>query len=132
MHESVGRRRAVGSPARRWMLLAAAIALEVTASLSLKGALDAPALYAVVVTGYVGSFACLGGALRAGVPLGVAYGIWGATGVALTATLSTLLFAEPFTPLMGVGIALIVAGVLLVELGSQQARRRAADAEAER
>ena len=119
--------RAAGAPgARRWLLLAIAIALEVTASLSLKGALDAPALYAVVVAGYVGSFACLGGALRAGAPLGVAYGIWGATGVVLTATLSTLLFAEPFTPLMGVGIALIVAGVLLVELGSQRAQRKAA------
>lgn len=111
---------------RPWLLLAAAIALEVTASLSLKAALESPGLYVVVVAGYVGSFACLGGVLRAGLPLGVAYGIWGATGVALTATLSTLLFGEPFTPLMGVGIALIIGGVLLVELGSQQAQRRAA------
>ncbi|SDH70692.1 DMT family transporter [Agrococcus jejuensis] len=111
--------------ARRWLLLAGAIALEVTASLSLKGALETPGLYAVVVAGYVGSFACLAGTLRAGMPLGVAYGIWGATGVALTAVLSTALFGEPFTPLMGVGIALIIGGVLLVELGSQAAHRRA-------
>ncbi|WP_144720529.1 DMT family transporter [Agrococcus jejuensis] len=111
---------------QRWVLLAGAIALEVTASLSLKGALESPALYAVVVLGYVGAFAGLGGALRAGMPLGVAYGIWGATGVALTAALSTTLFGEPFTPLMGVGIALIIGGVLLVELGSQAAHRRAA------
>ena len=110
---------------RRWLLLGVAIALEVTASLSLKAALDSPALYVVVVTGYVGAFAALGGTLRAGMPLGVAYGIWGATGVALTAGLSTALFGEPFTPLMGVGVALIVGGVLLVELGSQAAHRRA-------
>ena len=128
--DAVRAHAAAARGARRWLPLAAAIALEVTASLSLEGALDAPALYAVVVAGYVGSFACLGGALRAGAPLGVAYGIWGATGVVLTASLSTLLFDEPFTPFMGAGIVLIVAGVLLVELGSQQARRRTVAASA--
>lgn len=120
------RRAARGRSLSRWLLLAAAIGLEVTASLSLKAALDAPGLYAVVVAGYAGSFACLAGVLRAGLPLGVAYGIWGAAGVALTATLSSLLLREPFTPLMGAGIGLIVGGVLLVELGSQRAQRTAA------
>ncbi|MBB1020169.1 QacE family quaternary ammonium compound efflux SMR transporter, partial [Dietzia sp. E1] len=64
----------------------------------------------------------------AGLPLGVAYGIWGATGVALTAGLSALIFAEPLTPLMVAGIAVIIAGVLCVELGSQRARARAVGA----
>lgn len=100
----------------------AAIVLEVAGSLSLKGALDAPALYAVVATGYLGAFAFLALTLRAGLPLGVAYGIWGAAGVALTATLSALIFDEPLTPLMGLGIAVIIAGVLCVELGSGRAR----------
>lgn len=129
----VPRPPAAGRGARPWLLLACAIALEVTASLSLKAALEAPGLYAVVAVGYVGSFACLGAVLRAGMPLGVAYGVWGATGVALTAGLSTALFGEPFTPLMGVGVALIIGGVLLIELGSQAAHRAraAADASAE-
>ncbi|UAJ78820.1 multidrug efflux SMR transporter [Leifsonia sp. ZF2019] len=112
----------------RWLFLAGAILFEVTASLSLKGALTHPALYLVVAIGYVASFTCLGASLRAGMALGVAYGIWGATGVALTAALSTVFFGEPFTPLMGMGIALIIGGVLLVELGSQAAHRRGAAA----
>ena len=37
--------------------------------------------------------------------------------VALTAVGSRLLFDEPLTPLMGAGLALIIVGVLLVELG---------------
>ena len=41
----------------RWLLLAAAIATEVTASLSLKAAIDHAALYVVVVVGYVASSA---------------------------------------------------------------------------
>ncbi|WP_226344875.1 DMT family transporter [Agilicoccus flavus] len=106
-----------------WFLLAAAVASEVTASLSLKGALERPGLYAVVGLGYVASFTFLALVLRRGMALGVAYGIWGALGVAATAVLSSLIFGEALTGLMGVGIALIIAGVLAVELGSQQAQR---------
>lgn len=111
---------------RAWYFLGAAILLEVVGSLCLKGALETPALYAAVAVGYIGSFACLGKVLSLGMPLGVAYGIWGATGVALTAGLSTAVFHEPFTALMGAGIVLIIGGVLLVELGSQAAHRKAA------
>ncbi|WP_053351519.1 DMT family transporter [Leucobacter musarum] len=116
---------------RAWLFLAGAIALEVTGSMSLKAALDHPALYIVVAVGYVGSFVCLGKVLSLGMALGVAYGIWGATGVALTASLSTVIFHEPFTALMGAGIVLIIGGVLLVELGSQAAHRKAARAAAD-
>ncbi|GAA4803460.1 hypothetical protein GCM10023220_35900 [Streptomyces ziwulingensis] len=62
--------------------------------------------------------------LRAGLALGVAYGIWGASGVALTAVLATVIFGDPLTAVMGVGIALVIAGVLCVELGAQAAHAR--------
>lgn len=76
---------------------------------------------------YTASFTLLAFVLRHGMPLGVAYGIWGALGVASTAVMSAVIFGESLTPLVGVGIALIIAGVLTVELGSQQAHRRAAE-----
>lgn len=110
--------------AGKWRFLAAAIVLEVAGSLSLRAALDQPAFYAVVVLGYLGAFTFLALTLRAGMGLGVAYGIWGAAGVALTAALSAAIFAEPLTPLMAVGIGVIIAGVLCVELGAQRARTR--------
>ncbi|MDA0563881.1 QacE family quaternary ammonium compound efflux SMR transporter [Streptomonospora sp. S1-112] len=112
---------------RQWLLLAAAIGLEVSATLALRGALDHPALYAWVALGYIGSFAALGLVLRAGMGIGVAYGIWGASGVALTAVLATALFGDPLTVVMGVGIALVIGGVLCVELGAQAAARRQRD-----
>ncbi|KQO60033.1 DMT family transporter [Curtobacterium sp. Leaf261] len=111
----------MSATARGWLLLAGAILTEVTASLSLKGALDHPALYAVVVAGYGAAFVLLALVLRTGMALGVAYGIWGATGVALTAVGSLLVFREPITLLMGIGIAVVIAGVLCVELGAQAA-----------
>lgn len=108
----------------RWLLLAAAIVTEVTASLSLRAAIDHPALYVIVVLGYVASFSCLAGVLRRGMPLGVAYGIWGALGVAATAVMSARLFGETITAVMWVGMGLVVAGVLLVEMGSHSAGAR--------
>ncbi len=107
-----------------WVLLVAAILAEVTATLSLKAALEHPGLYVVVVLGYVASFVLLAGVLRAGMPLGVAYGMWGALGVAATAVLSAQLFGEAITRLMGAGLVLVAAGVLLVEAGSRSARSR--------
>ena len=110
----------------KWFLLSLAIATEVAATLALKAALGAPWWYAVVVLGYAGAFTCLALAMRAGLGLGVAYGIWGALGVALTAVLAMLLFAEALTPLMVLGLGIIIAGVVLVEFGSQHALRQRA------
>lgn len=106
----------------KWFLLVAAITCEVTATLSLKGALTHPWLYIVVVVGYLSSFALLALVLRHGVPLGVAYGVWAALGVAGTASLSALLFDETVTALMGLGLVLVMAGVVLVEMGSHAAQ----------
>lgn len=104
----------------KWILLGAAILTEVAASLSLKASLTQPGFLVVVVLGYVAAFTCLSLALRRGMPLGVAYGIWAAAGVALTALLSAGIFGEPLTPLMLGGIVLVIAGVLCVELGSHR------------
>lgn len=109
---------------KKWLLLFGAIASEVSGSLSLKGALENSWLYAVVVVGFASAFTFLSFALRAGMPLGVAYGVWGATGVAATAALSAALFGESLTPVMLGGIALIIVGVLTIELGSHDTSRR--------
>jgi small multidrug resistance pump len=108
---------------RKWLLLGAAILLEVAATMSLRAALDNPAWYALVSIGYAGSFVALTFVLRLGVGVGVAYGIWSACGVALTAVLATVLFGDPLTATMGVGIALVIGGVLCVELGAHTEAR---------
>lgn len=104
----------------KWFLLALAILLEVTGTLSLRASEGFTKLgYSLLVAlGYLGAFVALSMVLRRGMPVGVAYGIWAAAGVALVAVLGRLFFDDPLTPLMGVGIALIIGGVLLVELGN--------------
>lgn len=113
-----------------WLLLIGAILSEVTATLSLRGALDNPALYVLVVAGYVLAFTLLGQVLRRGMSLGVAYGIWGASGVVLAAAGSAILFGELLTVLKIVGFVLVAAGVVVVEIGSQRAHQATADAAA--
>ena len=103
----------------QWLFLAGAIIFEVIGTISLRmAATGQRAYYAVVAVGYLLAFTFLTLTLDEGLGLGVAYGIWAASGVALTAIASKALFQEPLTPLMMGGIALIIGGVLLVEIGA--------------
>lgn len=102
-----------------FICLMAAIFGEVAATVSLRMATTGRrAWWAGVGVGYVFAFTMLSLVLSQGLPLGVAYGIWAAAGVAITAVLSRVFFKEPLTWVMGAGIGLIVGGVLLIELGA--------------
>jgi len=109
---------------RQWAFLVGAIISEVAATLSLKAGMDNPLFYIVVAVGYAAAFIFLTKALKMGMALGVAYGIWGASGVALAAILSNLIFKEPLTAIMLAGIVVIIVGVLMIELGSQAAHKK--------
>lgn len=102
--------------------LTGAILSEVFAVLCLKASdgLTQPVWLLPMGVGYTSSFWFLAQVLDAGMPLGVAYGTWAAVGVVLTALFGTLLFDERLTLVMGVGIALLTAGVLLVHGGSPE------------
>lgn len=77
-------------------LLIAAIVSEVGATLSLRVATHGnECWYVPVGVGYLVAFNRLALTLQAGMGLGVAYGIWAALGVALTAVASRILFKEP-------------------------------------
>ena len=121
---------ATGHGVCAWPALGGAIISEVSATLALRQALNQPGFYVMVGIGYALAFILLSLTLKAGMPLGVAYGLWGALGVALTAVLSMLVFGEPITVLVALGIELIMAGVLLVEVGAQRAGTQDKDGEA--
>lgn len=69
---------------RKWLLLVGAIVAEVIGTMSLRATVDQATWTPIVVVAYLTAFTLLGLTLRAGVPVGVAYGIWGASGVAFT------------------------------------------------
>jgi small multidrug resistance pump len=104
-----------------WLLLVGAIITEVAATLSLRASegLRKKKWIAPIVVFYIAAFSLLTIALANGVPVGIAYGIWAASGVALTAVGARIFFKERLTLRMGAGIGLIAVGVLVIELGSQ-------------
>lgn len=103
-----------------YLLLALAIGAEVVATLALKLSDGFTKLIPsiIVVVGYLVSFGALGLGLSKGLPMGVSYGIWAGTGTALVAVLGIFLFGEKITPWGFIGIALIIVGVVLLELNS--------------
>ena len=103
-----------------WLALAGAILVEVFATLALRASdgFRRRAWIAPIIVGYLLSFYLLWLSLGLGMPVGIAYGVWSACGVALVAVLARFLFAEPLTWMMALGIALIVGGVLTIEMAT--------------
>jgi small multidrug resistance pump len=71
----------------------------------------------VVLVGYVVAFVMLSFALKWGLPLGIAYGIWAAAGVALVVLIGATFLGEGLTGVQIVGLGLVVAGVVALEVG---------------
>ena len=71
-----------------------------------------------VVLAYAVALTMLMLVLQQGMALGVAYGIWAASGIALTAIVARILFKDPLTKIMCLGVLFIIVGVLFVELGA--------------
>ena len=102
-----------------YLVLAVAIAGEITATVSLKLSEGFTKLWpsVVVVAGYALAFTMLSMALKMGMPVGVAYAIWSAVGVAAVAIIGWRFLGEHLNPTMVAGLALVIAGVVTLEIG---------------
>lgn len=102
-----------------YLYLALAILAEVTCTTALRtteGFTRAgPALF--VVISYAASFYCLAQVLRF-IPVGIAYAIWSGVGIVLIAIAGWLFFRQTLDAPALAGIALIVAGVAVINLWS--------------
>ncbi|WP_141979966.1 DMT family transporter [Saccharothrix saharensis] len=103
-----------------YLALAVAIVGEVTATVFLKlsEGFSKPLPSVVVVVGYLIAFGALSKVLQLGMPIGVAYAIWCAFGIAAVASVGVLVFGEPLNATMVVGLVLVIAGVVAIEVGS--------------
>ena len=104
----------------QWIYLAIAILSEVVATSALKAAEGfthlVPSL--LVVVGYALAFYFLSLTLRT-IPLGVAYAIWAGAGVALVALVGWVVYHQSLDIAALIGIALIVSGVIVLNLFSK-------------
>jgi small multidrug resistance pump len=101
-----------------YLLLAAAIVAEVIGTTALKysDGLTRPWPSAVTIVTYGLSFYLLALALRR-MDVGTAYAIWSAVGTALIAAIGIVFLGEAATFIRILGIALIIAGVVILNLG---------------
>jgi small multidrug resistance pump len=101
------------------LYLAIAILAEVVGTSALKAAdgFRAPIPSAVVLVSYGVSFYFLSLALRT-IPIGLAYAIWSGVGIVLISLVGWIAYRQSLDGAAIAGIALIVAGVLVINVFS--------------
>lgn len=102
-----------------WLYLAIAIISEVVATSALKTAEGFTRFWPslLVIIGYASAFYFLSLTLRT-IPLGIAYAIWSGVGVALVSIVGWGIYHQSLSTEALVGIALIVSGVVVLNLSS--------------
>jgi small multidrug resistance pump len=100
-----------------WIFLVIAIVAEIVATTAIRSSNGFTVLVPSIVTiaGYAVAFACFAKALKS-LELGIAYAIWAGVGTATVAVIGMLVFGEPGSAAKTAGLALIVAGVVLLNL----------------
>ncbi len=107
---------------QHWILLAIAIVSEVIATSYLKSAEGFTRLWPslVVVVGYLLAFYLLSLTLKT-IPVGIAYAIWSGVGIVLIALSGWLFLGQSLDIPAVIGLALIIAGVAVINIFSQSA-----------
>lgn len=107
--------------------LSFAIASEVlgTTFMKLSDGFTHPVFGLVTAACYIISFALLTLALKH-LSLGMAYGIWGGVGTLLTTLVGIIVWDDPFSIIVGIGMIAVVAGIALLSKGTQEAEEAAA------
>lgn len=105
---------------KQWVFLFLAIVSEVIATSALKSTQEFTRLLPslIVAAGYVSAFYFLSLTLRT-IPVGIAYAIWSGVGVALITLAGWLIYGQTLDMPAFIGIALIVAGVIVLNLFSK-------------
>ncbi|WP_432139325.1 MULTISPECIES: DMT family transporter [unclassified Streptomyces] len=101
-----------------YLTLAGAIAAEVAATTAMKYSDGFSRLWpsALTAVGYLVSFLLLAQTLKS-LSIGTAYAIWSGVGTATIAVLGLALFGEGLGTARVAGITLIIAGVVVLNLG---------------
>lgn len=104
-----------------WLLLAVAIVFEVVGTSALKLSDGFTRLWpsVTVIVCYGLAFVCLARVLRH-IEVGIAYAVWAGAGTALIALIGIAWFGESVTTLKLTSLALVVAGVVGLNVASPQ------------
>ena len=101
-----------------YLFLSLAIGAEVLATSFMKSTEGFTRLWPTVacLTGYAISFTALAMCVKT-LPVGVVYAVWSALGTAAIVAIGAAFLGEPLTTPKVIGVSLIIAGVVTVNLG---------------
>ncbi len=100
-----------------YVFMAVAVGTEIVATSTLPATMCftkfKPSL--VCIIGYIACFYSLGMALTQ-IPMGIAYGTWGALGTAITPLIGYIAYRQKTSKAGLIGVVLIIVGILLMNL----------------
>ena len=105
---------------KNWIFLSVAIMAEVIATSSLKASAEFTKFWpsVIVVVGYAIAFYFLSLTLRS-IPVGIAYAVWSGLGIVLVSLVGWWLYNQTLDLASMLGMGLIIAGVLVINLFSK-------------
>ena len=99
--------------------LVIAVVLEIIATSLLKASEQFTRLWPTVasIASYAAAFVLLAKSIQRGMQVGVAYAVWSGLGTTVIVVIGALFLSEPVTALKVLGVALVIAGVVVLNLG---------------
>jgi len=103
-----------------YLYLAAAIVSEVIGTSALKASEEftRPVPTAIMLVGFLSAFYFLTLTLRT-IPVGIAYAVWSGVGIVMISLIARILFGQKLDAPALLGMGLIVAGVVVINLFSK-------------
>lgn len=102
-----------------YMVVAIVSEVMATTCLKLSEGFTHPAFGIVTAVGYVLAFTLLTLMLK-DMSLGLVYGIWGGAGTMLTTIVGIVIWNDPFSLVIGIGMVAVVAGIALLSIGEDK------------
>lgn len=102
-----------------WLFLVAALLSEMVGATAtgVSEGFTRPLAVLVAIPTVLVAYYLLALALRRGMGVGVAYGVWTASGVAIVALIGVVFLGDSLTPVQIGGLVLVMVGALALELG---------------
>ena len=102
-----------------WLFLVAALLSEMVGATAagVSEGFTRPIAVLVTIPTVLAAYFLLALALKRGMSVGVAYGVWTASGVAIVALIGVVFLGDSLSPVQIGGLALVIVGALALELG---------------
>lgn len=98
-----------------WLAVAIVFEVLATSLLKISDGFTRPIPALIVIAAYAIAFYCLAAAIKT-IPIGIAYALWCGIGIVMVTAIAWVAFGQKLDPWSVGGIALILAGAIIVSM----------------